>query len=359
MKLPQLSSEEKKKFQDGVIQVNGKAMNRTALGIIAAYFQLNPNVTFAELKEAFPDSINPSGPRAPKTIFKPFTERDFGVVHSLKEIKAEFKKADLPYEGLFFLEKDEMFKTSDGVTVVVNKLWESKDTETGEKDLENLANVAINYGIVVNKFEAVKSFTRGSYSLDILKPELYEKIRQEVKVIEKEVIREKTVEKKFIPFWVWIVLGLAGIIILLWALGVFKSDPVVVEKETVKVVVDTVFVQEVKEVEKIEKEFNAVQFELGKYDIPNKAKVVLEELATYLNENPEINLKIEGHTSKEGSKVFNQTLSENRAKAVVEFLIELGVSAERLTSTGLGSSKPIDAESLDVNRRTEFVIINK
>ncbi len=130
MKLPTLSPEEQKRFENGVIQVNGKAMNRTALGIIDAYFTLFPKTTFAELKEAFPDNINPSGPRAPKTIFKPFSERNFGVVHSLEEIKTEFAKADLPYEGLFFLEKSEMFKTSDGVTIIVNKLWESQDTST-------------------------------------------------------------------------------------------------------------------------------------------------------------------------------------------------------------------------------------
>lgn len=118
MNLPNLTTDEIIKFESGVIQVNGKAMNRTALGIIDAFIKLYPDVTFAELKEAFPDSLNSSGPRAPKTIFKPFTERDFGVVHSLDEIKDEFSKAGLPYEGLFFLKENEKFKTSDGKTGV-------------------------------------------------------------------------------------------------------------------------------------------------------------------------------------------------------------------------------------------------
>jgi outer membrane protein OmpA-like peptidoglycan-associated protein len=357
MKLPNLTPEEQKKFANGVIQVNGKAMNRTALGIIDAFFKLYPNTTFAELKEAFPDSINPSGPRAPKTIFKPFTDRDFGVVHSLEEIKAEFSKAGLSYEGLFFLEPDEMFKTSDGVTVIVNKLWESKDTETGESDLENLTKAALKYGIVVNKFEPRTPFGKGSYSLDILQPELFEKISGKTKIIEKEVIREKTVEKKVIPFWIWIVLSLVLIIpLILWLAGAFKSEPVI--KEVVKMVkqVDTVYV---KEIENIEAKFNSVQFTVGSFEIPEEAKFALYDLAKFLKKQPNLKLKIEGHTSDEGDPNFNQQLSEKRAKAVVDFLINRGVDASRLSYEGKGSSMPIDKNNREVNRRTEFIIINQ
>ena len=89
MKFPSLPTEEQSKFEAGVIQVNGKAMNRTALGIIDAFFTLYPKTTFSELKEAFPDSLNPSGPKQVKSIFQPYTEKEFGVVHSLNEIKTE------------------------------------------------------------------------------------------------------------------------------------------------------------------------------------------------------------------------------------------------------------------------------
>ena len=53
MILPNLSSKEQLKFEAGVIQVNGKAMNRTALAIFDAFFKLHPSVTFAQLKESF------------------------------------------------------------------------------------------------------------------------------------------------------------------------------------------------------------------------------------------------------------------------------------------------------------------
>ncbi|MDR0829309.1 MAG: hypothetical protein LBN95_04245, partial [Prevotellaceae bacterium] len=77
-----LTEQELEQIANGVILVKSNAMNRAALGIVAAYFKLHPNATFEELKEALPDSLNPSGPIMPKTIFKPFTERDFGVAHS-------------------------------------------------------------------------------------------------------------------------------------------------------------------------------------------------------------------------------------------------------------------------------------
>lgn len=356
MNLPNLTTDEIIKFESGVIQVNGKAMNRTALGIIDAFIKLYPNVTFAELKEAFPDSLNSSGPRAPKTIFKPFTERDFGVVHSLDEIKDEFSKAGLPYEGLFFLKENEKFKTSDGKTVVVNKLWESKDTETGNHDLETLAIHAVKFGIVVNKYESRTPFERGSYSLDFLQPELYEKLSGKTTIIEKEIIREK----KVVPLWVWILLILALIPLILWLAGVFHSKPEVKEviktDTIVEIKTDTVYI---KEIEDIQTKFNAVQFTVGKADIPEDAKYALYDLAKVMQKQPDVKLKIEGHTSDEGDVKFNQQLSEQRAKAVVDFIIGRGVDASRLTYEGKGSSDPIDINNREVNRRTEFVIIEQ
>lgn len=361
MKLPNLTPEEQKKFENGVIMVGGQAMNRTALGIIAAYFKLYPNATFKDLKEAFPDSLIPTGQRQPKSIFKPYSERDFGIVHSLEEIMRDFAKANLPYEGLFFLEKDEIFKTADGVSVVVKKSWASKNIETGKNELEILANRAKEFGIVINKFEERKHFKKGEYVLQILDKPLFEKMSSSsVKTEEKEVIREKTIEKKVIPFWVWIILGLAAIPFILWALGVFKSEPEIIERETIvekeiiKTVVDTVFIEQVAE---IETSFNAVQFKQGKSDLPEDAKFPLYDLSRLMENNPNLNLKIEGHTSAEGDPDFNQKLSEARAKAVVDFLIERGVDKYRLQYEGKGSAEPIDENNLDINRRTEFIII--
>jgi len=76
---------------------------------------------------------------------------------------------------------------------------------------------------------------------------------------------------------------------------------------------------------------------------------------------PEIaKLRIEGHTDSRGSASTNQKLSEARAAAVLTYLVEHGVSADRMSSAGFGESKPIDprevAEAWDKNRRVDFFV---
>jgi hypothetical protein len=211
MNLPKLSAEEQKQFENGVIRVEGTAMNWTALGILTAFFKLYPNVSFDELKEAFPDKINPSATRNTKSIFKPFTDRDFGVVHSLDEIKVEFEKVNLPFDTLFFVEEDKILKTSDNVTVIVVRTWDNKDLETGESDLKNLAKRALKYGIYVDKFEFTKIFGKGSFKIEILQQVLFDKISRKIIIAEKE-----TIKKTSIPFWLWIILGLVIVGIIYW-----------------------------------------------------------------------------------------------------------------------------------------------
>ena len=72
---------------------------------------------------------------------------------------------------------------------------------------------------------------------------------------------------------------------------------------------------------------------------------------------------IEGHTDSDGSNELNQTLSENRAAAVKNYLIENGINASRLNSTGYGETKPIDtnktAKGKANNRRVEVLLIKE
>ena len=75
---------------------------------------------------------------------------------------------------------------------------------------------------------------------------------------------------------------------------------------------DTVYVEQIEE---IQKEFNAAQFEQGKADLNDDAKLALHDLAKVLNRNPKLKLSIEGHTSSEGTEAVNQKLSEDRAQA--------------------------------------------
>jgi hypothetical protein len=85
----------------------------------------------------------------------------------------------------------------------------------------------------------------------------------------------------------------------------------------------------------------------------------INEIYQLMIDNPAINFSVEGHTDSDGDDANNQTLSEARGKTVMDKLIEMGIAANRLKSTGFGESKPIDnnstAEGKANNRRVEFV----
>jgi outer membrane protein OmpA-like peptidoglycan-associated protein len=87
----------------------------------------------------------------------------------------------------------------------------------------------------------------------------------------------------------------------------------------------------------------------------------LNKLITLLNENPGIRVEIGGHTDNIGSPENNRVLSENRAKAIAQYLQENNISANRLSWKGYGASQPIANNSTEsgraLNRRTTFTII--
>jgi outer membrane protein OmpA-like peptidoglycan-associated protein len=82
---------------------------------------------------------------------------------------------------------------------------------------------------------------------------------------------------------------------------------------------------------------------------------------TYLENNPEIKISIEGHTDDIGTQQYNDELSINRAKSVNNWLINKGINSARLSFTGFGKSRPIfsenDEEHRALNRRVEVRII--
>jgi outer membrane protein OmpA-like peptidoglycan-associated protein len=87
---------------------------------------------------------------------------------------------------------------------------------------------------------------------------------------------------------------------------------------------------------------------------------VLDEVAQALKDNKSFRVQIEGHSSSEGGDGHNQTLSEQRAEAVLDYLIGKGIPRERLVSKGFSSSVPIDSNATsagrEANRRVEFVV---
>ncbi|MCB9052599.1 MAG: PD40 domain-containing protein [Lewinellaceae bacterium] len=106
-----------------------------------------------------------------------------------------------------------------------------------------------------------------------------------------------------------------------------------------------------------------VFFETGSAALRPESATELNRLKELLEENPELKIRINGHTDNVGSEEDNQVLSENRAKAVYDFLVEKGIGRQRLRFKGYGESKPIatneTAEGRQLNRRTEFEAIRE
>ena len=88
----------------------------------------------------------------------------------------------------------------------------------------------------------------------------------------------------------------------------------------------------------------------------------LHNLLTILNDHPTMKIEVAGHTDAHGSVEYNQRLSENRARAVVEYLVSHGIDPHRLSFKGYGKSRPIDTNTTDEgrsrNRRVEFLILS-
>ena len=103
-----------------------------------------------------------------------------------------------------------------------------------------------------------------------------------------------------------------------------------------------------------------VLFATGKYDLRPEARERLAKLSGIVLAHPGLKLAVEGYTDNVGSEEFNQTLSEHRASAVRQYLVDQGLEADSITATGLGMSSPVadnsTATGRQKNRRVEVVI---
>ncbi|MFV5687575.1 OmpA family protein [Flavobacterium sp. ZT3R25] len=106
-----------------------------------------------------------------------------------------------------------------------------------------------------------------------------------------------------------------------------------------------------------------ILFDSGKATFQKGTYTVLQSITSILKEYPYSRFMIEGHCDSDGSNELNQTLSENRAAAVKNYLIENGIAADRLRSTGFGETKPIatnkTAKGKAMNRRVEISLIKE
>lgn len=106
-----------------------------------------------------------------------------------------------------------------------------------------------------------------------------------------------------------------------------------------------------------------IYFETGKATLKDESFAELDKVLKFLQENHDLKIEISGHTDNVGTLKSNTNLSEARAKAVVQYLISRGISADRLVFKGYAFSQPIapnnTAEGRKMNRRVEFKILSK
>jgi OmpA-OmpF porin, OOP family len=106
-----------------------------------------------------------------------------------------------------------------------------------------------------------------------------------------------------------------------------------------------------------------IYFDFDKTTLKKQSFTELNKVVEFLKQNGTVEIEIAGHTDNKGSDEYNQSLSQGRSQAVVDYLISQGIDSTRLAAHGYGESKPIDTNDTDAgqanNRRVEFTVVKK
>jgi outer membrane protein OmpA-like peptidoglycan-associated protein/tetratricopeptide (TPR) repeat protein len=104
-------------------------------------------------------------------------------------------------------------------------------------------------------------------------------------------------------------------------------------------------------------------FDFSKYELKPESQVELDKVIQLMQDNPTVKIQIEGYTDNVGTSIDNMKLSENRAKAVVNYLVSKNISITRLTAKGFGATKPVAENTTEEgraqNRRTELKVVGR
>ncbi|MEJ5287479.1 MAG: Outer membrane lipoprotein omp16 precursor [Candidatus Kapaibacterium sp.] len=108
---------------------------------------------------------------------------------------------------------------------------------------------------------------------------------------------------------------------------------------------------------------NNIFFDFDKYDLKPESFLELDRVVKILNENPNFNIHIEGHTDSIGTEEYNLQLSRKRAEAVRNYLVSKGIARERITIFGFGASMPVATNETEegraLNRRVEIWFVRR
>ena len=107
---------------------------------------------------------------------------------------------------------------------------------------------------------------------------------------------------------------------------------------------------------------NVIFFDTDRYNIDSQDAAILQVQAQYLGQNPSVTVTIEGHADERGTRDYNLALGERRANAAKNYLVSLGVAADRITTVSYGEERPIATastpEAWAQNRRAVTMVIN-
>ena len=166
----------------------------------------------------------------------------------------------------------------------------------------------------------------------------------------------------------FIIVGILCVIVAILLIMLFKKNQQVeLSEQSLSKLKVMILVFNPKDDEKVVV-FGDTHFDFDNSTLSQEAKTLLDNDVQVLKENPQINVRMAGYTSAEGSEEVNQKLSESRANAVRDYLIEEGIAPERITVIGYGRTRPavyevtpgdINSKEAMANMRVLFEIVVK
>ena len=106
-----------------------------------------------------------------------------------------------------------------------------------------------------------------------------------------------------------------------------------------------------------------VHFDFDRYEVRSGDEEILKEDAAWLKKNPKTKVQVEGHCDERGTVEYNLALGERRANYIKQYLVSLGIAADRISTISYGKERPLDPghdeEAWAKNRRVHFVVLSK
>ena len=164
------------------------------------------------------------------------------------------------------------------------------------------------------------------------------------------------------------IVGMLCVIVAVFLITLFKRSPrMELSEKSLSELKVMMLVLDPKDDEKVFA-FGDTHFDFDQSILSREAKLLLDKDVLVLKENPKISVRLAGYTSAQGTEEINQKVSEKRANAVRDYLIEEGIAPERITTIGYGRTKPavyemtpgdIHSKEAKANMRVLFEIVVK